>query len=66
MKFFIGGFSWGQNGSQLERFLNDGIWQNGYGGEVYHDIYENPTIYFCIPKKPLNSSGFFGMLSVFN
>lgn len=40
MKFFIGGFSWGQNGSQLERFLNDGIWQNGYGGEVYHDIYE--------------------------
>lgn len=38
MAYYIGGFTWGGE-SQLDRFLSDGIWENGYGEDRYQDLF---------------------------
>ena len=42
-QYFIGGFTWGKD-SHLERFVNDGIWENGYGDEKYADLFQQIKI----------------------
>jgi len=38
MKYFIGGFTW--NGeSQFDRFIKEGIWENGYEENKYSDLF---------------------------
>jgi DNA polymerase III delta prime subunit len=39
MKHFIGGYTWDST-SQLNRFLSEGIWENGYGTEKYSDVFK--------------------------
>jgi MoxR-like ATPase len=43
MKYFIGGFTWDSH-SQLDRFLSEGIWENGYGTDKYSDKFKRITI----------------------
>lgn len=38
MRYFVGGFTW--NGvSQLDRFLEDGVWENGYQEDKYSELF---------------------------
>lgn len=43
MKYFIGGFTW-SSGSQLDRFLTEGIWENGYGTDKYSDKFKKISV----------------------
>lgn len=43
MRYFIGGFSW-KNKSQLERFIEDGIWENGYEEEKYAELFSQISV----------------------
>lgn len=38
-RYFIGGFMWGSNNSQKDRFIKDGIWENGYDAK-YEEVYK--------------------------
>jgi len=48
-QYFIGGFTWGKE-SQLERFVKDGVWENGYEEEKYADLFKQIKIgdYFAL------------------
>ena len=48
-QYFIGGFTW-EGESQLERFINDGIWVNGYEKDKYADLFKQIKIgdYFAL------------------
>ena len=38
MRYYVGGFTW--NGvSQLDRFLEDGVWENGYQEDKYSELF---------------------------
>lgn len=38
MRYYVGGFNW--NGvSQLDRFLEDGVWENGYQEDKYSELF---------------------------
>jgi 5-methylcytosine-specific restriction protein B len=39
MNYFIGGFTW-SGVSQLERFINEGFWENGYEKDKYADLFK--------------------------
>lgn len=41
-RYFIGGFTW-ENESQKERFLTEGIWENGYD-DKFKDVYDRIRI----------------------
>lgn len=43
MAYFIGGFTWSGE-SQLNRFISDGIWENGYHGTKYQKIFNEIKI----------------------
>ncbi len=43
MRYFIGGFTWGGE-SQFERFVREGIWENGYGEDRYKEIFSEVSI----------------------
>lgn len=49
MRYFIGGYTW--NGeSQFERFVNNGIWENGYEEDKYSELFSEISIgdYFAL------------------
>lgn len=39
MAYYIGGFTW-EGKSQLDRFISEGIWQNGYGEDMYRELFD--------------------------
>jgi hypothetical protein len=43
MKYFIGGYSWSGK-SQFDRFVKDGIWENGYEEEKYSDLFSKISV----------------------
>jgi len=43
MNYYIGGYTW-EGKSQLDRFLADGIWENGYEEEKYSDLFKTIRI----------------------
>lgn len=43
MAYYIGGFTW-EGESQLDRFISEGIWQNGYGEDRYKNLFNNIQI----------------------
>lgn len=43
MRFFIGGYTWGKQ-NQLKRFINEGIWINGYEEDKYADLFGQISI----------------------
>jgi DNA polymerase III delta prime subunit len=43
MRYFIGGFTWGGE-SQIDRFIREGIWENGYEEEKYVDLFSQVSI----------------------
>ena len=43
MRYFIGGFTWGGK-SQFDRFISDGIWENGYEEEKYSDLFSQISV----------------------
>lgn len=49
MRYFIGGYSWNKE-SQLERFIRNGIWENGYEEEKYSKLFSEISIgdYFAL------------------
>jgi Cdc6-like AAA superfamily ATPase len=49
MRYFIGGYTWNKD-SQLERFINDEIWENGYEEEKYSSLFAEISVgdYFAL------------------
>jgi len=49
MAYYIGGFTW-EGKSQLQRFLSDNLWENGYGEDKYQHLFDNIQIgdYFAL------------------
>lgn len=43
MRYFIGGFTWGGE-SQFDRFISDGIWENGYEEDKYSDLFSQISV----------------------
>ncbi|PXY38739.1 AAA family ATPase [Flavobacterium cheongpyeongense] len=43
MRYFIGGFTW-EDESQLDRFISEGIWENGYEEEKYSDLFSQISV----------------------
>jgi len=43
MRYFIGGFTW-EGESQLDRFISEGIWENGYEEEKYSDLFSQISV----------------------
>lgn len=43
MRYFIGGFTW-EGKSQFDRFIKDGIWENGYEEEKYADLFSQISV----------------------
>jgi MoxR-like ATPase len=43
MAYFIGGFTWSGE-SQLDRFIAEGIWENGYRDGKYQDIFDRVNV----------------------
>src|SRR5690606_18382919 len=43
MRYFIGGFTW-EGKSQIDRFINEGIWENGYEEEKYANLFSQISI----------------------
>lgn len=43
MRYFIGGFTWDKE-SQFDRFIEEGIWENGYEEEKYADLFSQITV----------------------
>lgn len=43
MRYFIGGFTWGGE-SQFDRFISEGIWENGYQEEKYSDLFSQISV----------------------
>ena len=39
MAYFIGGYNWSGE-SQLDRFISEGIWENGYREDKYQEIFD--------------------------
>ena len=48
-QYFIGGFTW-EGESQLDRFINEGIWVNGYEKDKYADLFKQVKVgdYFAL------------------
>lgn len=38
VNYFIGGFTWGDKGNQKERFIENGIWENGYQEDKFVEV----------------------------
>lgn len=43
MRYFIGGFTW-KGESQLDRFIGDGIWENGYDENKYYGLFSQISV----------------------
>lgn len=43
MRYFIGGFTW-EGESQLDRFIRDGIWENGYDENKYYGLFSQISV----------------------
>ena len=43
MRYFIGGFTW-EGKSQFDRFISEGIWENGYEEEKYSDLFSQISV----------------------
>lgn len=43
MRYFIGGFTW-EGKSQTDRFIHEGIWENGYEEEKYANLFSQISI----------------------
>lgn len=43
MRYFIGGFTW-EGKSQIDRFINEGIWENGYEEEKYANLFSQISV----------------------
>ena len=43
MRYFIGGFTW-EGKSQFDRFIKEGIWENGYEEEKYADLFSQISV----------------------
>ena len=43
MRYFIGGFTW-EGESQFDRFIRDGIWENGYEEQKYSDLFSQISV----------------------
>ncbi len=43
MRYFIGGFTW-EGKSQFDRFIKNGIWENGYKEEKYSDLFSQISV----------------------
>ncbi len=43
MRYFIGGFTW-EGVSQFDRFIDDGVWENGYEEEKYSDLFRQISV----------------------
>ena len=49
MRYFIGGYTWNKQ-SQFNRFVNNGIWENGYEEDKYSELFSEISIgdYFAL------------------
>ncbi|MGI5822093.1 MAG: McrB family protein [Bacteroidales bacterium] len=43
MRYFIGGFTW-EGESQFDRFISEGIWENGYEEQKYSDLFSQISV----------------------
>ncbi|MCB0536560.1 MAG: AAA family ATPase [Bacteroidetes bacterium] len=43
MRYFIGGFTW-EGESQFDRFITEGIWENGYEEQKYSDLFSQISV----------------------
>lgn len=43
MRYFIGGFTWDRK-SQFDRFISEGVWENGYEEEKYSNLFSNISV----------------------
>ncbi|GAA4166841.1 hypothetical protein GCM10022217_41260 [Chryseobacterium ginsenosidimutans] len=49
MRYFIGGYTWNKQ-SQFDRFVDNGIWENGYEEDKYSELFSEISIgdYFAL------------------
>ncbi len=56
MRYFIGGFTW-EGESQLERFVEGGVWENGYQEDKYSELFSQIKVGDCFALKSTFATG---------